>query len=166
MHRIAPAALLCAAVACGGAQGGSGRGPDDLSQFSCDERRAEYMVAGGFVAAEAGVTVECSGNDPRLTKWRMDESGARDSSTHRLTSSQFEDFWRRIDSTGWRYLDGSCANPNAAQSDPLYTIVVADHASNRTYTCAGRTLPFPYDRLVNELDLRAAGLGDTDAPAR
>lgn len=161
MARALLAALLFAAASCGGSQGGVSAGRGDLSQFSCDERQAEYMVAGGFVAAEAGVTVECGGNDPRLTRWRMDESGVRDSSSHALTAAQFDDFWTRIDSTGWRYLEAECGNA-AADGDPLYTIVVADHATNRTFSCAGRTLPFPYDRLVNELDLRAAGLGDGD----
>jgi hypothetical protein len=43
-------------------------------------------------------------------------------------------------------------------------IEVGDYAMSVTLNCDGTTLPFPYDRFVNELDLRAAGFGDQDEP--
>lgn len=136
----------------------------DLSQFECNERRVEYMVAGGFVADEAGVIVGCEGEDPKLLKWYL-EDGERITSTHPLTAEQFDTLWKRVDSTGWRHLGEECKNPGAAADDPAFVIDVADHAVSKSLICSGKTLPFPYDRIVNELDLRAAGFGDQDAPA-
>ncbi len=39
---------------------------------------------------------------------------------------------------------------------------VGDYAMSVTLNCDGKSLPFPYDRIVNELDLRAAGFGEQD----
>lgn len=149
-------------LACG-PKGGSSM-ERDLSQFECNDRRVAYMVAGGFAADEAGVTVECEGENPRLTNWRMDD-GERSEKTSKLSGEQFDTLWKNIDSTGWRHVDQDCKNAGAKDGDPAYVIEVGDHAMNVTLNCDGTTLPFPYDRIVNELDLRAAGFGDQDGPA-
>tara|TARA_R110002096_G_scaffold44526_12_gene120418 strand:+ start:45872 stop:46369 length:498 start_codon:yes stop_codon:yes gene_type:complete len=134
----------------------------DLSQFECNERRVEYFVAGGFGAEEAGVTMVCDNQNPRIEKWRVDD-GERSESTHELSSHQFNEVWIRIDSTGWRHLSEECKNPGAESDDPAYVIDVGDHAKNISINCQGKTLPFPYDRIVNELDLRAAGFGEQES---
>lgn len=168
MSRLGTAAALAVALlagGCGGSQAGA-RADRGLDDFSCDQRRIEYLVAGGFVADEAGVSVECSNDDPRITKWHLGGGGERVSATNQLSADQFEALWSKVDSTGWRHLDEECHNPGAAEGDPVYSIEVVDHSTRRSYTCTGKELPFPYDRLVNELDLRAAGFGDADDPAR
>jgi hypothetical protein len=158
-------ALVVLAAACGGGKG-AGSGVGDLSQFECNGRQIEYMVAGGFVADEAGVRLECDGEKPQITRWRLESGGERRSERFFLSAEQFDSTWEKIDATGWRFLDNECANPGKAKGDPIYSIDVADHAASVTLASTGEELPFPYDRLVNELDLRAAGFGDDSGPAR
>ncbi|HLU67041.1 MAG TPA: hypothetical protein VKZ63_12235 [Kofleriaceae bacterium] len=160
MRELAPLMLVAtAALACGGQQRARGGGGAS-GTFECFSRRAEYMVVGAFVAPEAGVSMLCDGDRPRLVVWRVDASGQRSEESHELTEQQFESTWEQIDSTGWRYLDRTCDNPQALKGDPIYTIDLADDRTTASLTCTGKELPFPYDRLVNELDLRAAGLGN------
>ena len=153
------AAALMAAAGCGGQQGRRGGGAAG-EEFTCYSRRAEYMVVGAFVAPEAGVSMLCDGEQPRLVTWRVDAGGERNERTYQLSAAQFEATWEQIDSTGWRYLEKTCNNPEQVKGDPIYTIDVGDSGTSNSFTCVGKELPFPYDRLVNELDLRAAGLGD------
>lgn len=159
---LGPILLTSLLFACGPKSGGTLE--RDLSQFECNDRMMAYMVAGGFGAEEAGVTVQCDNKNPRLTKWRLEE-GERTEATHYLSGEQFDTLWKHVDSTGWRHVDQDCKNPEASDGDPAYLIEVADHAMNVTLNCDGTTLPFPYDRIVNELDLRAAGFGDQHGPA-
>jgi hypothetical protein len=159
---LSTAAMASLVLACG-PKSSNNPADRDLSQFECNNRMISYMVAGGFAAEEAGVTVECDNKNPRLTKWRMD-GGERSEGTHYLSGEQFDGLWKTVDSTGWRHVDEDCKNPNASDGDPAYVIEVGDHASNVTLNCDGTSLPFPYDRIVNELDLRAAGFGDQDGP--
>ena len=156
------AALVGTAVllfACG-ARDGAAVGSAASGSFACEGRQVEYAVAGGFVADEAGVILQCSGGSPRLVQWRLEGSGERARDTHQLSADEFDTLWRKIESTGWRNL-GDCDNPAAADDDPVYMIDIANHSHSISVTCQGkaRELPFPYDRIVNELDLKAAGMG-------
>lgn len=160
---LAAAALAPLALACG-PKTDSAATKRDLSQFECNERMISYMVAGGFAAEEAGVTVQCDGENPRLITWRVDD-GQRSEKSNPLSGDQFDTLWKNIDSTGWRHVEQDCKNPSAKDGDPAYIIEVGDYALTATLNCDGTSLPFPYDRIVNELDLRAAGFGDQDAPA-
>ncbi len=160
-HKAALYAFVVASCFACSKQGGNTANSRDLSQFECNDRRAEYMVAGGFGAEEAGISMVCDGENPRIQKWRVEE-GERSESTNELTAEQFDDVWKKIDSTGWRHLGEDCNNAQAESDDPAYVIDVGDHAKNNSFSCEGKTLPFPYDRIVNELDLRAAGFGDQD----
>ncbi len=153
--------LLCAC----GPGASTAKSKRDLSQFQCNERQVSYMLAGGFAADETGITMECKGNDPHIVKWRSDD-GKRKSSSFPLSGEQFDEVWDRIDATGWRQLEQDCNNPDAEEGDPSYLIDVSDYALSITINCDGKTLPFPYDRIVNELDLRAAGFGDQDHGVR
>ncbi len=155
------AALVCGLLAGCGPKGDSSSLNRDLSQFECNDRRVAYMVAGGFAAEETGITIECDGENPRLTSWRSDD-GERSAKTSRLSGEQYDAVWKAVDSTGWRFVEQDCKNADAKDGDPAYIIEVADHAQNVTLNCEGTTLPFPYDRIVNELDLRAVGMGDQD----
>jgi hypothetical protein len=156
-------AALGLVAGCGGSKPHS-RGRD-LRGFDCNARRIEYMVEGGFVAAKAGIRLECDGEGPQLTRWRLESSGERDSKTFTLDAEQFEATWQKIEASGWRFLAETC-DSSRADGDPIYTIDVGDSAKSVSLTCQARELPFPYDRLVNELDLRAAGFGDDGGAAR
>ena len=133
--------------------------PGSSEPFECNSRRAEYLVVGGFVAPEAGISMVCDGSGPRIITWRTEAGDNRVESTHALSTDQFESTWEQIDSTGWRFLEKDCGNPKK-KGEPIYTIGIGDHATQVDLVCVGKELPFPYDRLVNELDLRAAGFGD------
>jgi hypothetical protein len=163
---LALAALAAAAPSCGG--GSSSRARRSDAGFECLSRRAEYMVVGGLAAPEAGVSLECDRGRPRITRWTSD-GGSREvvRSIHPLSPEQFDRAWERIDSTGWRFLARTCPGSppprrrrRGGPTLPVYTIDVADSGTSVSLSCAAAELPFPYDRLVNELDLRASGFGD------
>jgi len=133
--------------------------------FECHERRAEYSVQGGLMSVgkgllepEAGVIVTCAGEQgPRLEKWQLvGEGGKRKTTVHAMSSAQFDSFWAKIESTGWHNLS-DCENPAAAKTDPVYELTIHNDQADFTTTCPGRELPFPFDRIRNELDLEAAG---------
>ena len=156
---------LGVAAGCGGGKAAS-TGPD-VADFECSERKIEYAVVGGFVADEAGIRMDCDGGKPIITRWRLESSGERKSEHFDLSGEQFDSTWEKIEATGWRFLDETCDNPGAnKKKDPVYSIDVSDGSTSVSLSCTGKELPFPYDRLVNELDLRAAGFGDDSGPAR
>jgi hypothetical protein len=159
--------VMAATSACGGgAVAAAAEADEPLVDFECNRRRAEYMVVGGFVAPESGVTMDCAHGQPRIVRWRSDGGAEQIRSAHPLTAEQFEATWEKIDATGWRFLARTCAGSRPAGKkprgprQPIYTIDVGDSSSSVSLSCTGVELPFPYDRLVNELDLRAAGFGD------
>ena len=162
--RTSVASVLLVVLASCSKQGEQTSASRGLEGFECNDRRVEYMVAGGFGAEEAGITMVCDGENPRVLKWRLEE-GERTESTHTLSAQQFDEVWEKVDSTGWRHVDEDCNNSAAQPEDPVYVIDVADHSQSNSLNCQGKVLPFPYDRIVNELDLRAAGFGDQDGAA-
>lgn len=144
-------------TACGGTQS-RGTAPEELVDgWDCRSRRAEYALVGGFVAAESGVSMWCDDERGYLEDWRVSKTGERTSKKRNMTQVDFEDMWKKLDSAGWRNL-GDCDNPDAGDADPIYTIAINDHAVDVSLTCQGKEeLPFPYNRIINELDLKAAG---------
>jgi hypothetical protein len=156
MRRVVALAFV-AATACGGGSQ-TGRSMERVTDFECRERRVEYLLAGGFVALEAGVSVTCKGDTVSLKTWRVtDKAGTTHRKSHALSQVEFDELWAKIESTGWRNL-GDCDNPEAGDGDPLYVIDIGDIDYNVSLNCQGKgELPFPYNRLVNELDLKAAG---------
>lgn len=170
--RLLVSIAAAAAAACGGSGSVARAAPVRAADIECNSRRAEYMVVGGMVAPESGVSLVCERSRPRITSWRTEAGRAEQiRSSRALTAEQFEAAWEKIDATGWRFLSRTCPARKRARSgkrrrapraprEPIYTIDVGDSASSVSLTCTGAELPFPYDRLVNELDLRAAGFGD------
>ncbi len=153
-----PVAIVSLA-ACGAASS-KATSTGSLEDFECHDRAMAYTVTGGFAADEAGISIQCAETGaPSLTKWYLD-GGDRQEKTFPLSGEQFDDVWAKVDSSGWRFLDEECNNPDAAPSDPVYSMTVGDHAQSVDLSCTGKTLPFPFDRIVNELDLRAVGFGD------
>jgi len=150
--------LLCALLltACGGQQK-QATTYETVDDFECHDRSVGYVMTGGFVAPEIGVTVSCSGDTVKLETWRVtDKKGTRTNADKEMSQVEFNELWKKIESAGWRNLE-DCDNPDAANDDPVYTIDVSDDAASVSLSCQGKSLPFPYDRLVNELDLKAAG---------
>jgi hypothetical protein len=152
---LAVTAALLGQVGCGGSQKGAAASSDD-QEFQCKNRRIAYIVTGSFAGPEVGVVVDCAERGPRIMKWVvLSEQGDRQTMEHSLTSAEFDDLWKRIESTGWRNL-GDCDNPDAVEGDPEYKIGVQDDVMNKSMACTGKELPFPFNRMVNELDLKAA----------
>jgi hypothetical protein len=117
-------------------------------------------VTGSFAGPEVGVVVDCAERGPRIMKWQViGVTGDRKSMERSLSPGEFHELWQRIESTGWRHL-GNCANPEAVDGDPMYKIDIQDDDLSVSLECDGKVLPFPYDRIVNELDLKAAEYGD------
>ncbi len=151
--------LIVSLAACG-APSSKTASTGSLEDFECNDRTMAYTVIGGFAADEAGISIQCAETGaPSLTKWYLD-GGDKQEKTFPLSGEQFDDVWAKVDSSGWRFLDKECNNPDATPSDPVYSMTVGDHAQSVDLSCTGKTLPFPFDRIVNELDLRAVGFGD------
>jgi hypothetical protein len=151
-------ASLLAMGACGsGAK--QQRGDDDLDDFACSDRRADYILAGGFGAAESGVQLDCA-DGPRLVRWTLDDGdGQRHERSMQLSGGEFDDLWRQVDDTGWRNLE-DCDNPRARDDDQVYTFEITDGDTRKKFTCPGKELPFPYDRLVTAFDLAAGRISE------
>ncbi|RMH39931.1 MAG: hypothetical protein D6689_15235 [Deltaproteobacteria bacterium] len=156
---IAWAAATLAAVACGGGSRARSTGPadDTYADFTCNERHAQYVVVGGFVAPELGIEIRCSDTEQTIRKWTADDSGNRDETVQPLSRAEFDDVWRSFEDAGWRNLS-DCINPRAKDTDEVYTFEIGDADASVTLTCQGKAndLPFPFDRLVNALDVVAA----------
>jgi len=149
--------LATAAVACLGPRGAADRSSlsdDEIETFACNERRASYMVAGGFAAAELGVQMECAHGGPSLTQWTVDDDGRREQARTPLGLGVFDDTWRTLEDAGWRNLH-DCVARGAADDAPAYAFDISDDDTSASFACQGKQLPFPYDRLVDALD-RAA----------
>lgn len=148
-------ASLGLVAACGGSQS-TGPQSTDEQEFLCKERRIAYIVTGSFAGPEVGVVVDCAERGPRIMKWQvLSKDGDKKTMQHSLGAGEFNALWERVESTGWRHL-GDCDNPEAVEGDPAYKIGVKDESLAVSMECAGKELPFPYNRLVNELDLKAA----------
>ena len=146
--------LALALPACGGGQ----KQPSDNGDksFDCDARRIAYIATNHFAGPEVGVVVDCAERGPRIKRWVViDEDGGKSTNEHSLTTAEFEDLWEKVDSTGWRNLT-DCDNPEMVEGDPLYRFGIKQQDDATSLTCGGKTLPFPYDRLTNELDLLVA----------
>lgn len=145
---------------CGG-RPAAGSGSDEPAiEFECKDRRVAYIVTGGFAGPEVGVVMDCASTGPRIHKWVvLNEEGDKKTLEHSLDPDSFDEVWEKIESTGWRNLS-DCDNPEAGPGDPEYKIGVKDHTLAVSMSCVGKTLPFPYNRVVNELDLIVAQFGE------
>ena len=129
--------------------------PTPLADFECKERRAAYIASGGFAGAEVGVVMDCAPAGPRIHTWRLVGEDQKNTSEHSLTPDEFEEVWEKVEATGWRNL-GDCDRTVPEEGEPTYKMGVKDEILAKSMTCVGKTLPFPYNRLVDTLDLVAA----------
>ena len=97
--------------------------------------------------------------DPAHAWWRdlarAVDDGNRQASDDSISTAEFDEFWESIEATGWRNL-GDCAETEPKEGEPTYKIGVKDESQAVSMTCTGRVLPFPYNRLVDSMDLLAA----------
>ena len=137
--------------------------PDQAANrdFRCNDRAASYVVMGCLAAHEMGVQVDCRDAGPRVVQWKADQDGSRDEQTQSITVGEFERLWEKIDGTGWLYLK-DCEG-TGGDTDPVYNFDVTDWNGHAEFSCqnAGE-LPYPYNQLVDQLDLLAAAKAHHD----
>ena len=154
---IVAVALVSLALGCGGSQNQGVS--EDVRNFECANRRVAYIATGHFAGPEVGVVIDCAERGPRIKRWVViDDSGGKETGEHSLTVRQFNDLWEKVDSTGWQNLS-DCDNPDAGEGDPAYKFGIQDQNGSVSLACDGKQLPFPYDRLLNEIDLLVAEHG-------
>jgi hypothetical protein len=155
---LALSGAITVAAGCGGGPKQTTR--SNWAGFECKNRRAEYMVTGGFAGPEAGISVTCDATaGPRIVKYLVDADNRRRESAHGLGPGEFNALWERLNSTGWHNL-GDCENEDASDTDPVYSFDLSDDWTSKSMSCTGRELPFPWDAIVSELDQKAAEYGD------
>ncbi len=133
--------------------------------FQCNDRTASYVVMGGLAARELGVMIDCRDAGPRIVQWKADQDGTRDEQTQSLTVSEFERVWEKIDSSGWRYLE-DCAS-TGGDDDPAYSFDVNDWNGHAEFACTNAgPLPYPYNVMVDQLDLLAAEKAKRDTSTK
>jgi hypothetical protein len=127
-------------------------------EFDCHERSAGYTLVGSLAGPEIGVQLDCAVAGPRIVRWTVDRAGVRDEHQASLGIHEFDRIWERIDGSGWRNLN-DCTG-SGGEHDPAYAIEVKDWNRQRAFSCVNAgPLPFPYNTIVDELDLRAAAIG-------
>lgn len=154
---VAIAMITAFATGCGGGQ--KPTNDTEVGDFKCRDRRVAYIATGHFAGPEVRVVVDCAERGPRIKRRvALDDKGGEQTGEHSLSVAQFNDLWEKIESTGWRNLD-DCDNPSASEGDPAYKFGIKDENGAASLACAGKELPFPFDRLLNELDLLVAEHG-------
>ena len=98
----------------------------------------------------------------RVLRWTVTRDGVREERQASLGVHEFDRIWERIDGSGWRNMN-DCTG-SGGTSDPVYDIEVKDWSHQRAFECVNAgPLPFPYNTIVDELDLRAAAIGGPEA---
>ena len=149
------AALAIALVACGGGQ--HARNTDEAMDFRCHERIASYVAAHHMGGSEIGVQLDCK-NGPEIKRWRVDKNGARKEDGRPLTPEEFDRAWQQIAGTGWENLQ-DCRNGTAGKQEPLYQFDIKDDQNTASFSCQSRSMPYPYNGIVDPLDALAAQKG-------
>jgi hypothetical protein len=161
---VAAVLVVLLAAACGGRQAQATR---EMQDFKCKDRGVQYTITGHMSGAELGVQMDCAFEGPRIKRWRVDKQGTRTEDARSMTPGEFDDVWSQIGGIGWENLK-NCTNGTEGKNDPLYKWVIKDDQNSNAFECQSVTAPFPYNSLVDPLDIAAARsgrqLGD-DEPA-
>ncbi|HEX4417426.1 MAG TPA: hypothetical protein VH165_05975 [Kofleriaceae bacterium] len=156
---------LAGLAGCGGAQ--RDQVARETERFQCRNRIASYVANHHMSGDELGVQIDCAQAGPRIRRWKSDKVGNRQEDAHGLTPGEFDTIWKEIDGTGWPNLR-DCSNGTGAKQDPLYQFDIKDDQNQASFSCQSQSMPYPYNDIVDPLDLAAQQgrkqLGD-DEPA-
>jgi hypothetical protein len=163
MRSFGALALLFLA-ACGGRQAQATR---EMQDFQCKDRAVNYTITGHMSGSELGVQMDCAVDGPRIKRFRVDKQGTRTEDNRSMTPAEFDDVWSQIGGVGWENLK-NCTNGTEGKNDPIYKWAIKDDQNSNAFECQSVTAPFPYNSLVDPLDVAAQRsgkqLGD-DEPA-
>jgi len=158
-----PAIVAMVALgACGGARAKAQR---EAVDFQCRDRLVSYVATHHMGGDEIGVQMDCGEKGPRIKRWRMDKQGHRTNDEHAISPADFDTVWTEIDGTGWPNLH-DCGNGTGGEQDPIYTFDIKDDQNTASFQCQSRSMPYPYNDIVDPLDVQAqkngGQLGDTE----
>ena len=155
------AVLVVMLAACGGRQK---QALAEQQDFDCKERIVSYIATNALGGSELGVQMDCQDAGPRIKRWRVDRQGNRLEDARGLTPSEFDEVWRQIDGSGWAYLK-DCGNGTNGEKDPIYVFDVKDDQQKATFQCQSQSMPYPYNTIVDPLDVAAqSGRGQLGDP--
>lgn len=158
-------AVAVACAACGGAQ--REQIAREQQDFACKDRIASYVASHSLGGDEVGAQLDCKEAGPRLKRWRTHKDGHRDDQTIPITPGEFDKVWKDIAGTGWENLK-DCTNGTGGKRDPVFVFDIKDDQNTASFSCQSKTMPYPYNNLVDPLDMLAVQhkgqLGD-DEPA-
>ena len=137
-------------ASCGGAKARGGGGD---SSFDCKARSVKYVATNHMGGSEIGVDMDCS-SGPRIARWRVDKAGGRQDDTRGMSPDEFDRIWREIEGTGWQNLK-DCANGTMGKNDPVYKFEIKDDQAEASFSCQSQAMPYPYNAIVDPLDLAA-----------
>jgi hypothetical protein len=164
MRSCALVLVAVVAAACGGSRA---QIEAERQRFTCRDRSASYVANHDLSGGQKGVRLDCAEAGPRITRWREGKAGPRQEEVRGLTPGQFDAIWKEIDGTGWPYMH-DCANGSLGKHDPIYQFAIKDDQNRASFACQSQTMPYPYNDIVDPLDLAAQQdrkqLGD-DEPA-
>ncbi|HMG52137.1 MAG TPA: hypothetical protein VK601_01620 [Kofleriaceae bacterium] len=148
-------AALAAVAALGGCGGGQREQiAREAQSFHCRDRRASYIVTHHMADDEIGVQIDCADAGPRIKRWRTDKRGTHQEDARSMTPGEFDKVWREIDGTGWTYLH-DCGNGTGGKRDPVYVFDIKDDQNQASFQCQSQSMPYPYNDIVDPLDLAA-----------
>jgi len=157
---------IALAIACGACGGRQAQADREMQNFACKDRAVNYTVTHHMGGSELGVQMDCA-EGPRLKRWKVDAQGTRQEDARGMTPSEFDDVWGQIAGVGWENLK-DCTNGTEGKNDPVYKFAIKDDQNSNAFQCQSVSMPFPYNSLVDPLDVAAQRsgkqLGD-DEPA-
>jgi hypothetical protein len=153
---VGAAALAVAAAAAAAGCGASAReqARREAQDFDCRDRAVSYTATRHIAGDEIGVQMDCAAAGPRLLRWKSDRNGGRVEDTWSLTPNEFDRVWREIAGTGWENLK-DCTTGTLGKQDPVYVFDIRDDQNHGTFQCQSLTMPFPYNGIVDPLDVAA-----------
>jgi hypothetical protein len=152
MRELGLSVLAGLTCACGGAQ--REQVARETQTFHCRNRSASYVAAHHMAGDELGVQVDCAQGGPRIKRWRSDKLGNRQDDARSLTPGEFDTIWKEIDGTGWANLR-DCTSGTGGKQDPIYTFDIKDDQNQASFRCRSQAMPYPYNDIVDPLDLAA-----------
>lgn len=149
---IATIAAIASAAGCGPSAAELAR--REAQEFDCRDRSVSYTAVRHIAGDELGVQMDCAAAGPRIVRWKAARAGQRVEDKRSMTPAEFDRVWRNVAGTGWENLK-DCTTGTLGKQDPVYTFEVKDDQNQATFSCQTLTLPFPYNGLVDPLDMAA-----------